>query len=91
MARKGSFNGKGNQQPKQEAKSTSVSKNHVANSLGNKNVMTNNLVGAPPQLMNNKGQNIGNNNINKRGMGMQSPQEVPMGLPRYNSTQYGKK
>ena len=70
MARKGSFNGKGNQQPKQEAKSTSVSKNHVANSLGNKNVMTNNLVGAPPQLMNNKGQNIGNNNINKRGMGM---------------------
>ena len=70
MARKGSFNGKGAQQ-KQEQKSSSVSKNHVANSLGHKNVMTNNLVGQQPQLMNKQGQNLGgnnNNNVNKRGM-----------------------
>ena len=30
--------------------------------------MSNNLVGQPPQLLNNKGQNIGQGNINKRGM-----------------------
>ena len=71
MARKASFNSKGpQQQPKQEQKSTSVTKNHVANSLGHKNVLTNNLVGQPPQLLNNKGQNIGNTNVNKRGMGV---------------------
>lgn len=68
--RKNSFNaGKPNQIPKETAaKSTSVAKNYAGNSLGNKQPMTNNLVGPPPNLIGNKNP-ITNANITKgRGM-----------------------
>ena len=46
-------------QPKIETKSTSVSKNNVANSLsGHRNTLGNVGLGNQPQLMANKGQNI---------------------------------
>jgi hypothetical protein len=63
--RKNSFNA-GKIQPKPETKSSSVTKNHIGNSLGHKNPMTNNLVGQPSGL-NNKGPNLGNN---RRPIGM---------------------
>ena len=57
-------------QPKVETKSTSVSKNSVANSLsGHRNTMGNVGLGNQPQMMVNKGQNV-NNNPPKRGPGM---------------------
>lgn len=53
--------------------------------------MTNNLVGQPPALLNNKGQNLGGS---KRPIGMDSHQDnnrdvPPTGMNRYNSSQYG--
>lgn len=53
------------------SKSTSVAKNYAGNSLGNKQPMTNNLVGPGANLIPNK--NPSNNpNINKgRGMTME--------------------
>jgi hypothetical protein len=54
--RKNSFNaGKPNQITKDSTtKSTSVAKNYAGNSLGNKQPMTNNLVGPSANLMPNK-------------------------------------
>lgn len=62
--RKNSFNGK--MQPKVEQKSSSVAKNYV----GHKPTLSNNLMGPPPSLINNKGQTIPTNPSNKRGIGM---------------------
>ena len=59
-------------QPKIEAKSTSVSKNNVANSLsGHRNTMGNVGLGNQPQMMTNKGPSL-NNNPPKRGPGMET-------------------
>lgn len=53
------------------AKSTSVAKNYAGNSLGNKQPMTNNLVGPGANLLANKNP-INNPSINKgRGIGME--------------------
>ena len=69
--RKNSFNA-GKIQSKPETKSTSVTKNHIGNSLGHKNPMTNNLVGQPPGPLNNKGQSMGGN---RRPIGMDNHNE----------------
>jgi len=68
--RKNSFNaGKGNQITKDTTtKSTSVAKNYAGNSLGNKQPMTNNLVGPSANLLANKNQVTGANLVKGRSM-----------------------
>lgn len=70
--RKNSFNaGKGNQFTKETtAKSNSVAKNYAGNSLGNKQSMTNNLVGPPASFLPNKNPITSANLAKGRGLAM---------------------
>jgi hypothetical protein len=66
--RKSSLTG-GKTQVSKDPKSTSLAKNHIGNSLGNKTPMNNNLVGPPPPLQSNK------TTTSKRGIGIEHPYE----------------
>lgn len=92
LTRKNSSNG-GKMQSKTEQKSVSVNKNQMGGNLGsNNNRQPNNMVN-PPALLNNKGQHLA---TGSKRMGMEAYEggnnnnrDVPPGLNRYNSSQYG--